>query len=85
MRCTVLVDYNTKDVSRFFLTLCPDPAHIQPGQSAIRHQLVLRGEFHLMGRSCNQAGQVPSSKVTSKLPRSPPTNCRLVSAVASTC
>src|SRR5215813_861424 len=34
-------------------------------------------------RAYNQAAQVPSSKVTCKLPRSPWMNCRMVSALVS--
>ena len=36
-----------------------------------------------LSRSCNQAAQVPSSKVTCKLPRSPWTNRRIVTAFVS--
>ena len=34
-------------------------------------------------KSCNQAAQVPSSKVTRKSPRSPSMNCRIVLALVS--
>src|SRR2546429_8561815 len=36
-----------------------------------------------LSRSCNHAAQVPSSKVTCKLPRNPWTNCRMVAAFVS--
>ena len=36
-----------------------------------------------LSRSCNQAAQVPSSKVTCKLPRRPWINCRMVAALVS--
>src|SRR6516225_4778024 len=36
-----------------------------------------------LSRSYNQAAQVPSSKVTSRFPRSPRTNCRIVAALVS--
>src|SRR5215469_5598351 len=36
-----------------------------------------------LSRSYNQAAQVPSSKVTSRFPRSPRINCRMVAALVS--
>src|SRR6516165_8462203 len=36
-----------------------------------------------LSRSYNQAAQVPSSKVTSRFPRSPWINCRMVAALVS--